>query len=130
MIFLDTDVMVDILRKYPPAVEWLDSLGPEEIGIPGVVAMELLQGCRNRAEQQKVERTLDPQRLFWPDQVDCERAYEDFAAYHLSHQVGILDALIAETAAGSAVQLATFNVKHYDVVRRLQTIQPYPKERG
>jgi len=43
MILLDTDVMVDILRGYEPAKEWLASV--EEIGVPGLVAMELIQGC-------------------------------------------------------------------------------------
>lgn len=36
MILLDTDVMVDLLRQYPPAVTWLDSLGEEEIILPFV----------------------------------------------------------------------------------------------
>lgn len=58
MILLDTDVMVDLLRQYPPAVAWLDSLGEEEIVLPGFVVMELIQGCRTRAEQEKVEREL------------------------------------------------------------------------
>jgi hypothetical protein len=49
MILVDTDVMVDIMRRHSPAVAWLDSLGAEEVGIPGLVAMELLQGCRIRS---------------------------------------------------------------------------------
>lgn len=31
MILLDTDVAIDLLRQYPPAVTWLNSLGEEEI---------------------------------------------------------------------------------------------------
>ena len=58
MILLDTDVMIDLLRQYPPAVEWLDSLGSEEIILPGFVAMELIQGCRDKAEQRELEREL------------------------------------------------------------------------
>jgi len=50
MILVDTDVMIDVMRRYAPAVAWLDSLDTETIGIPGLVAMELLQGCRNREE--------------------------------------------------------------------------------
>ena len=50
MILVDTDVMVDVMRRHAPAVAWLDSLDTETIGIPGLVAMELLQGCRNREE--------------------------------------------------------------------------------
>jgi len=59
MILLDTDVMIDVLRKYPLAISWLNELESEMIGIPGLVAMELLQGCRNREEQKLVENTLN-----------------------------------------------------------------------
>lgn len=128
MILLDTDVMVDVMRRYPPATDWLASLGAEAVGIPGLVAMELVQGCRDRAEQQQVEAFLRPYVLYWPTQADCERAFDDFSAYHLSHSIGILDALIAETAVGLDVKLATFNEKHYGVVSVLQTDRPYARQ--
>jgi len=127
MIGVDTDVMIDTLRRYEPALAWLRSLESEELAVPGLVAMELLQGCRNRAEQQRVDRMLRPYRLYWPTQADCERALQDYATYHLSHQLGILDALIAETAVGLGVALATFNEKHYRMVPALRTIQPYER---
>jgi len=41
MILLDTDVIVDLLRQYPPVVAWLDSLGEERITLSGFVVMEL-----------------------------------------------------------------------------------------
>lgn len=50
MIVLDTDVMRDLLREYPPAVTWLESIGEEEVVLPGFVVMELIQGCRNKGE--------------------------------------------------------------------------------
>ena len=37
MLLVDTDVMIDLLRQYPPALTWLDSLGEEEIVLPGSV---------------------------------------------------------------------------------------------
>ena len=37
MILLDTDVMIDILRGYQPAIEWLTSVSDQEIGLPGLV---------------------------------------------------------------------------------------------
>jgi predicted nucleic acid-binding protein len=47
MRLLDTDVMIDILRDYAPAIEWLSSLQDEEApGLPGFVVMELVQGER------------------------------------------------------------------------------------
>jgi predicted nucleic acid-binding protein len=92
MILIDTDVMVDIIRRHAPAVAWLDQLEAGVIGIPGLVAMELLQGCRNREEQQRLEGFLHSYQRYWPSRSDCDRAFDDFATYHLSHNLGILDA--------------------------------------
>jgi predicted nucleic acid-binding protein len=48
MILLDSDVMVDLLRQYPPATKWFDSLNDEEeIALSGYVVMELIQGSSN-----------------------------------------------------------------------------------
>ena len=55
MALVDTDIMIDVLRQFPVALAWLASLGAETIVVPGFVALELLQGCRNRVEQEKVE---------------------------------------------------------------------------
>jgi hypothetical protein len=55
------------------------------------------------------------------------RAYGSFAKYRLSHNIGLLDSLIAETAAGLGVPLATFNDQHYRVFGGLQLLQPYSR---
>ena len=89
--------------------------------------MELLQGCRNREEQNQLERFLRPYRRYWPSQSDCARAFDGFAVNHLSHDLGILDALIAETAVGLDTPLASFNIKHYSVVPNVQIVQPYDR---
>ena len=125
MILLDTDVMVDVLRGHVPARDWLASVTLQEIGIPGLVAMELLQGCRDAREQRRVEKTLGTYPLCWPSGEDCAKALTWFAAYRLSHQLGMLDALIAAAATGLRAELATFNTKHYGAVKQLKTIQPY-----
>lgn len=40
MIILDSDIIIDFLRNYPPAIEWLASMGDEEITLPGYVVMQ------------------------------------------------------------------------------------------
>lgn len=127
MILLDTDVMIDVLRDYDPALSWLRSLGAEPVGLPGIVAMELLQGCRDGREQRRVQNVTRPYALHWPTLADCTRAYDSFAKYRLSHNIGLLDSLIVETAAGLRVPLATFNDKHYRVIGGLQLLQPYAR---
>jgi predicted nucleic acid-binding protein len=127
MILLDTDVMVDILRGYEPAIAWLTAVSDSEIGVPGLVAMELIQGCQNAREQKRIEKALNAYPLFWADPQDCDNALKNFAIHHLSHNIGLLDALIAETAVSMDAELATFNVKHYSVLKELKTLQPYEK---
>lgn len=127
MILLDTDVMIDVLRAHAPALAWLSSLGNAPIGLPGLVALELVQGCRNRAEQQRVEKVLKDHKLYWPTAADSDRALHDFLRLHLKGGIGVNDTLIAETAIGLNVPLATFNVRHYRSIRSLVTQQPYQR---
>ena len=110
MLLLDTDVMIDLLRQYPPAVAWLDSLGEEEIVLPGFVMMELIQGCRNKREQEKLETDLAAYRIAWPAPATCDAALAVFTSHHLSHGLGIVDALIAQMAVTLHIPLHTFNV--------------------
>jgi predicted nucleic acid-binding protein len=125
MLLLDTDVMIDIMRNYASAISWLHELKDAPLALPGLVAMELLQGCRDKNEQQRVEMILRHYPLYWPQSDDCVRAYADFARFRLSDGLTILDALIAATAIGHNLPLASFNEKHYRVIPGLRLIQPY-----
>ena len=125
MILLDTDIMVDLLRRHPPALAWLETLKREEIGLPGFVVMELLQGCRNMNEQNAMRNGLKDFEVVWPSPLTCDEALETFAEFHLSHGVGLLDALIGQMAVARGNPLHTFNEKHYAPQLDLQTVQPY-----
>lgn len=128
MILLDSDVLIDLLRKYPPAVAWFDALSEdEELAVSGYVVMELIQGCRNRAEQDRVQRELAPYGVVWLAQTDCDTALDVFATYRLSHNAGLLDVLIGQTAVALGASLHTFNERHYSFIPGIQTIQPYAK---
>lgn len=52
MIICDTDIMIDVLHGHPPALAWLSANSSETITLPGIVLMELIQGCHTKAEQQ------------------------------------------------------------------------------
>lgn len=128
MILLDSDVLIDLLRKYPPATEWFDALHEdEELVVSGYVVMELIQGCRNKVEQERVQRELATYGVVWLSPTDCDRALDVFATYRLSHNAGLLDMLIGQTAVALGVPLHTFNQSHYSFIPGMQTVQPYTK---
>lgn len=56
LILLDTDVVIDLLRQYLPAIAWLSAQLSEEIYLPDLVAMELIQGCANKHELAVVQK--------------------------------------------------------------------------
>ncbi len=72
-------------------------------------------------------KLVAPLLVVWPTGADCQRALTDFIAYQLSHNLGLLDALIAACAIGSSATLCTFNIKHYRVVPGLVMAQPYTR---
>lgn len=127
MIILDTDVMIDLLREYQPAVTWLESISEEEIVLPGFVVMELILGCRNKGEQEGVKRELSSYCVEWPSHDMCDEALSVFVRYHLSHGIGILDTIIGQMAVSLNLPLYTFNKKHYEVIPDLKIVQPYDR---
>ncbi len=128
MILLDSDVLIDLLRNYPPAMDWFDALDEdEEVALSGYVVMELIQGCRNRMEQERLQRELATYGVEWLSPKDCHRALDVFTRYRLSHHAGLLDVLIGQTAVTLDAPLHTFNQRHYSFIPGMRTVQPYPK---
>jgi predicted nucleic acid-binding protein len=127
LLLLDTDIMIDVLRGYDPALEWLREVPLSSICLPGFVVMELLQGCSNKGEQDVLQRELQPVQVVWPQPETCDRALRQFSFLHLSHGTGVLDMLIGALAVELNLPLHTFNTKHYRAIPGLELIQPYER---
>ena len=127
MILVDSDIIIDFLRKYPPAIEWLTSLGDEELALPGYVVMELVQGYTNKGDLRKLETFIEDVEVIWPSPETCDDALAIFTQFNLSHHLGVLDALIGQTAVAIDLPIHTFNRKHYAAIPDLVTVQPYQK---
>lgn len=97
MLLLDTDVLIDIQHGHAPAIGWFSSL-IDLPTVPGFVVMELVQDAQNAAQVRQALKLVAPLTTIWPTESDCNRALSDFTAYHLSHNLGLLDALIAASA--------------------------------
>ncbi|WP_413176259.1 PIN domain-containing protein [Anabaena azotica] len=126
MYLLDTDILIDIQRGHAPAIAWFASL-PEIPSVPGFVVMELIQNAQNSQRLRDTLKLVAPLPVIWPTEVDCAVALSNFTTYHLSDNLGLLDALIGACAVGRGATLCTFNIKHYRVIPNLTTAQPYKR---
>ena len=126
MDLVDTDILVDVQRGHPPAIEWFASL-TDLPAVPGYVVMELIQDARNQGEVRNALKLVGPLPIVWPTPADCAQALADFAANHLAHGVGLIDALIAATARGLNGSLLTFNERHYRPLQNLMIRRPYQR---
>jgi predicted nucleic acid-binding protein len=85
MLLLNTDVMIDLLRRHPPALAWLTSLGSTQLVSPSYVVMELIQGCCSKAEQNQLG-WYGRVRLFADDEKRSIYTRHFAAASTYSHQ--------------------------------------------
>jgi len=117
--------MVDLLRGYAPAREWIDSLLQGEAAVSVVTAVELLAGCRNRREQKVVEKELTCYVMVWDSEMASRQAWEWYRQFHLSHGMGFLDCLIGAAACQHGLVLCTLNDRHFSPLPGLRVERPY-----
>src|SRR5439155_26490071 len=108
---LDTNIIVDTLRKNAVAVQYVDSLGDWSYSV--VCKMELIAGARNKKEVDALDKYL---RDFTEVALSPEigsKGCEIMKRYAKTNGMDPLDALIAASAITSSLKLATQNDKHF-----------------
>lgn len=111
------------------AKDWLDALNDDLFCVSGVVASELIIGCRNQGELQQVQKLLQSFVVAWPEATEFELSYRLLVTHRLSSGLGIPDALIAATALSRTARLYTFNLKHFQIIPGLDVQQPYQRQK-
>jgi len=89
---LDSDVLIDLQRGYPPALAWYLSVPPGMLALPGHALMELYQAAQNTAQTLAVDQLTEHFPLIWPTDLECLEAVRNFRLLHLSQGVGLIDA--------------------------------------
>ncbi len=84
MNLIGTDVLIDCLRGTPSATAWLKQLANQSFAVPGVVAMELVMGCTDGKDLQKVQKFLNAFQIVWPEASDFGLAYQLLVNHRLS----------------------------------------------
>ncbi len=130
MILLDTDVLIDCQRGLPAAADWLSKSTNQEFVIPGIVAMELIVGCRDKDDLRRTQAFMRHFDVIWPQASEIERACDLLATYRLEFGVSIPDCIVAAMALERGMLLYTFNLKHYQMFPGLQAREPYTRMPG
>jgi hypothetical protein len=125
--FLDTDVLVDCLRGHSPAQAWLTQNLGVAFSVPGIVAMELVVGCPNQSELDRMKKLLASFHVVWSEASDEEKAYELLWSHRLASGLSIPDSLIAAMVLARKAKLYTFNLKHFRHIVGLDVEEPYQR---
>lgn len=123
---VDADILIDVARAVPKAMDWLRQAEKESrVAASVVTQMELVVGCRGKAEPRALDRLLGRFRLVPLESIVSPIAVKLLRRYRLSHGLFIPDAVIAGTAKPLGVPLATKNQRLFRFIAGLQLL-PYP----
>ena len=125
-LFFDTNVLIDYLRGYEPAIRFMsEKQGSNRLVCSVITAFELYAGCRNGAERTAVDQVLESFTLIPIEATDSFIALDWFREWRLSHGVRALDCLIGATARRVNLPFFTRDVAHFSLFVGLAVNQPY-----
>lgn len=123
-LLIDTDILIDYLRDYQPAVDWLEAL-TVDLNISAINVAEIYSGMRD-FERRKIETLLECFTIIPLDTALAETGGLLRRDFGKNHGTGLADAIIAATVQKLGCFLATLNQKHYPMPDSV--IVPYRKK--
>ena len=119
-LIVDTDILIDLLRKKDYAVSLIKRLEDEvELATSAINAFELYRGAYKSQNQEKnlasVKGLLNSLRMLNTDEDSMEIAGNITASLERNgNMIGIRDLLIASIALVNGFGVLTNNVRHFD----------------
>ncbi|MBP9886283.1 MAG: type II toxin-antitoxin system VapC family toxin [Leptospiraceae bacterium] len=127
-ILIDTDILIDVTRKKESAIVFLENLEKDYIlSISYITRMELLVGCKNKLEQEKILKAMSDFAIFDINNKTTIIAEQLLISHHLSHGLLIPDSIIAATAIEANITLCSKNYKDFQFIKELSFI-PYKEK--
>ena len=108
---VDSSILVDILRTYPPAIAWYKL--QSELGVSRIVWLEVLEGANDKRKMARALRLLKDFERVDLTPADFEWATQQLIRFKLSHNTGMMDCLIASVSHRLQIPLYTRNLKHF-----------------
>jgi tRNA(fMet)-specific endonuclease VapC len=122
LYLLDTDAVVDILRRRHGVAQRLAQLSPEDVGVSSMTVAELLYGalCSTDPErsEREVRRFLDVVRIV-PFGRAAAAAHSRIRHSLRRQTIGPSDLVIAATAVTAKATIVTANVREFSRIEDL-----------
>jgi predicted nucleic acid-binding protein len=123
-LLLDTDVLVDYLRAFPVATQFLKSQ-EAPLAMSAITVAELYAGVREGREKEALDSFIEAFEVFPVTEIVARQGGLWRRDFGKSHGVGLADAMIAATAQDSGAILVTLNRRHFPMLSDVQI--PYSK---
>ena len=122
---LDTSIIVDILRSYPPAQQWFGATNLQ-LGVTKFVWLEVIEGAISKRKQKHAIQVLNGFTLVPIDVLDIDWALVRLTNTVLAYSgIDLKDCLIASTSSRLQLPLYTQNLKHMRPLIGLLAQIPY-----
>jgi predicted nucleic acid-binding protein len=113
LVILDTDILIEIVRKNISVIQKCDNLGTQRLAISSVSYCEFLAGSRDKQDLQRNIKFLGKFKLL-PTNKSIDKLFTGlYKTYAISHRPGIPDMLIAATALHHRYTIYTQNKRHF-----------------
>ena len=110
MIFLDTNILIEYLKGNKSLIEPYQA---EELFISDIVVMELYQGAKNKSDLNFIAKEIAVFKILKTNDEIMKLATVLVREYNLSHNLKMMDAIIASTVLVYDIQLMSLNRKDF-----------------
>ncbi len=119
MIFLDTNILIEYLKGNRSLIE---PYYKEELFISDIVVMELYQGARNRSDLNFIAKEIAVFKILKTNDEIIKLATSLVKEYNLSHNMKMMDAIIASTILVYDIKLMSLNRKDFIYLEGIELV--------
>ncbi|CAA6824101.1 MAG: Unknown protein [uncultured Sulfurovum sp.] len=110
MIFLDTNILIEYLKGNKSIIS---QYSPNELFINDIVVMELYQGAKSKNDLRFIVNEISNFKILKTNDEIIKLATQLVKEYNLSHNMKMMDAIIASTMMIYDIPLMTLNLKDF-----------------
>ncbi len=119
MIFLDTNILIEYLKGNKSLIK---SYSLDELFISDIVVMELYQGAKSKQDLKFIINEIAVFKILKTNDEIIKLATLLVKEYNLSHNMKMMDAIIASTVMVYNMPLMTLNLKDFRYIDGVELV--------